>query len=186
SLKTLHLRGFVELIAQVPTSPISLPTLRELVVNGRILANGLHLFDLISAPNIDTLILEDVKGNSLASIHKFIARSHPHAFQSLTKLRYVRCELGPDMDVHFLRATPGISELVLTVDKNMHLVRLLVNSDKQAAMYGCPPMWPGLRTVTLHTQAHAGYVVIPGVPVNEPSPTMLVLQEFIACRNALG
>lgn len=187
SLKTLHLRGFVELIAQAPIFPIPLPTLRELVVNGRILANGLHLFDLISAPNIDMLILEDVKGHSLASIHKFIARSHPHAFQSLTKLRYVRCELGPDMDVHFLRATPGISELVLSVDKNMHLVRLLVNSDKQATMYGCPPMWPGLRAVTLHTQGYTGYVVgVPGVPVNEPSPTMHLLQEFIACRNALG
>ncbi|KAF8548144.1 hypothetical protein OG21DRAFT_1516627 [Imleria badia] len=187
SLKTLHLRGFVELIAQSPISPIPLPTLRELVVNGRTLGNGLRLFDLISAPNIDTLILEDVKAHPLAAIHKFIARSHPHAFQSLTKLCYVRCEFGPDMDVHLLRATPSVSELVLSVDKNMHLVRLLVNSDKQAAMYGCPPMWPGLRTLTLHTQGYTGHVVgVPGVPVNEPSPTMLLLQEFIACRNALG
>lgn len=187
SLKTLHLRGFVELVAQAPISPIALPTLRELVVNGRILANGLRLFDLISAPNIDTLILEDVKAHSLAAIHQFIAHSHPHAFQSLAKLRYVRCEFGPDMDVHLLRATPSISELVLSVDKNMHLIRLLVNSDKQAAMYGCSPMWPGLRTVTLHTQGYTGHAVgVPGVPVNEPSPTMLLLQEFIACRNALG
>jgi hypothetical protein len=186
SLKSLHLRGFVELIAQAPISPIHLPTLRELVVNGRILANGLHLFDLISAPNIDTLILEDVKLHSLASIHKFIARSHPHAFQSLTKLRYVRCEFEP-MDVHLLRATPSISELVLSVDKNMHLIRLLVNCDKQAAMYGCPPMWPDLRTVTLHTQGYTGHAVgVVGVPVNEPSPTMLLLQEFITCRNTQG
>ncbi|KAH0832955.1 hypothetical protein J3R83DRAFT_11930 [Lanmaoa asiatica] len=188
SLKALHLRGFVELIAQASVSPIHLPTLRELVVNGRILTNGLRLFDLISAPNIDTLILEDVKMHSLASIHKFIARSHPHAFQSLTKLRYVRCEFGPDMDVHLLRATPGVSELVLSVDKNMHLIRLLVNSDKQAAMYGCPPMWPDLRNVTLHTQGYMGHAVIGavGVPVNEPSPTMLLLQEFITGRNVLG
>lgn len=187
SLKVLHLRGFVELVAQAPISPIHLPTLRELVVNGRILANGLRLFDLISVPNIDTLILEDVKAPSLASIHKFIARSHPHAFQSLTKLRYVRCEFGPDMDVHLLRATPSVTELVLSVDKNMHLVRLLVNSDKQAAMYGCPPMWPGLCTVTLHTQGYAGHAVgAAGVPVNEPSTTMLLLQEFITCRNVLG
>lgn len=188
SLKTLHLRGFVELVAQAPISPIHLPTLRELVVNGRILANGLRLFDLISAPNIDTLILEDVKAHSLASIHKFIARSHPHAFQSLTHLRYIRCEFGPDMDVHLLRATPSVSELVLSVDKHMHLVRLLVNSDKQASMYGCPPMWPGLRTVTFHTQGYAGQAAVgtAGVPVNEPSPTMLLLQELIACRHALG
>lgn len=186
SLKTLHLRGFVELISQTPISPVHLPMLRELVVNGRMLANGLRLFDLISAPNIDTLILEDVKAHSLVSIHKFIARSYPHAFQSLTKLRYIRCEFGPDMDVHLLRATPSVSDLVLSVDKNMHLVRLLVNSDKQAAMYGCPPMWPGLRTVTLHTQGYPGHAVgVAGVPLNEPSPTMLLLQELITCRNAL-
>lgn len=186
-LKVLHLRGFVELVAQAPISPIHLPTLHELVVNGRVLTNGLRLFDLISAPNIDTLILEDVKAHSLASIHKFIARSHPYAFQLLTKLRYVRCEFGPDMDVHLLRATPGVSKLVLSVDKNMHLIRLLVNSDKQAAIYGCPPMWPGLRTVTLHTQGYSGQAVgAAGVPVNEPSPTMLLLQEFITSRNVLG
>ncbi|KAF8126994.1 hypothetical protein EV363DRAFT_1346824 [Boletus edulis] len=190
SLKTLHLRGFVELVSQIPILPIHLPTLRELVVNGRILANGLRLFDLISAPNIDTLILEDVKAHTLASIHKFIARSHPHAFQSLTHLRYVRCEFGPDLDVHLLRAMPSVTELVLSVDKHMHLVRLLVNSDKQAGMCGCPPMWPDLRAVTLHTQgyaAHAGHAVgTPGVPVNEPSPTMHLLQEWVASRNALG
>lgn len=188
SLKMLHLRGFVELIAQAPMSQIHLPMLRELVVNGRVLANGLRLFDLISAPNIETLILEDVKAHSLASIHKFIARSYPHAFQSLTKLHYVRCEFGPDMDVHLLRATPSVSDLVLSVDKNMHLIRLLVNSDKQAAMYGCPPMWPDLRTVTLHTQSYAGHgqaLGAVGIPVNEPSPTMLLLQEFITCRNVL-
>ena len=186
SLKMLHLRGFVELISQAPISPIHLPTLRELVVNGRVLANGLRLFDLISAPNIGILILEDVKAHSLASIHKFIAQSHPHAFQSLKQLRYVRCEFGPDMDVHLLRATPSVSELVLSVDKNMHLIRLLVNSDKQAAMYGCPPMWPSLRIVTLHTQGYAGHAVgAAGLPVNEPSPTMLLLQEFVTCRNIL-
>lgn len=188
SLKMLHLRGFVELIAQAPISPIYLPTLQELVVNGRVLVNGLRLFDLISAPNIETLILEDVKAHSLASIHKFIARSHPHAFQSLTKLRYIRCEFGPDMDIHLLRATPSVSDLVLTVDRNMHLIRLLVNSDKQAGMCGCPPMWPGLRTVTLHTQgygSHGHIIGAPGIPVNEPSPTMHLLQEFITCRNLL-
>ncbi|KAG9314914.1 hypothetical protein JVU11DRAFT_4022 [Chiua virens] len=186
SLKSLHLRGFVELIAQASILPIPLPSLRELVVNGRVLANGLHLFDLISAPNIDTLILEDVKAQSLVSIHKFIAHAYPHAFQSLTKLRYIRCEFGPDLDVHLLRATPSVAELVLSVDKNMHLLRLLVNCDKQAAMYGCSPMWLRLRTVTLHTQGYTGRAVgAAGVPVNEPSPTMLLLQEFIACRNLL-
>ncbi|KAF8837264.1 hypothetical protein BDN67DRAFT_973188 [Paxillus ammoniavirescens] len=187
SLTNLHLRGFIELNSQTPISPIALPTLRELVVHGRVLANGLRLFDLISAPNIETLILEDVKAPALASVHKFIARSYPNAFQSLKALRYVGCEFGPDMDVHLLRATPAVSELVLSVDKNLHLVRLLVNSDKQAAMCGCPPMWPNLRTVTLHTQGYAGHVVGgAGVPVNEPSSTMALLQEFITCRNALG
>ncbi|KIK93273.1 hypothetical protein PAXRUDRAFT_145462 [Paxillus rubicundulus Ve08.2h10] len=186
-LTDLQLRGFIELNSQTPISPISLPTLRELVVHGRVLANGLRLFDLISAPNIETLILEDVKAPALASVHKFIARSYPNAFQSLKALRYVGCEFGPDMDVHLLRATPAVSELVLSVDKNMHLVRLLVNSDKQAAMCGCPPMWPNLRTVTLHTQGYAGHVVGgTAVPVNEPSSTMALLQEFVTCRNGLG
>ncbi|KAF9236716.1 hypothetical protein BU15DRAFT_76676 [Melanogaster broomeanus] len=173
---------------QLPNAhiPHTSSTLRELVVNGHVLANGLRLFDIISVPNIETLVLEDVKLSALTSIHTFIARSYPNAFQSLKALRYVRCEFGPDMDVHLLRATPSVSEVVLSVDKNMHLVRLLVNSDKQAMMYGCPPMWPHLRTVTLHTHGYTGPVVGgAGVPVNEPSSTMALLQEFITCRNAL-
>ncbi|KIJ67099.1 hypothetical protein HYDPIDRAFT_48176, partial [Hydnomerulius pinastri MD-312] len=196
SLTTLHLKGFVSGFHEEPGSaPVVLPALRELLVHGNALihgfnppfANGLRLFDLISAPNIETLVLEDVKSPALASIHKFIARSYPNAFQSLGTLRYVRCEFGPDMDVHLLRAMPAVTDLVLSVDKNMHLVRLLVNSDKQAAMYSCPPMWPNLRTLTLHTQGYTGHVVgAAGVPVNEPSPTMALLQEFITCRNSLG
>ncbi|KAH7884537.1 hypothetical protein F5I97DRAFT_1782506, partial [Phlebopus sp. FC_14] len=187
SLVTLHLRGFIELASQTPIFPISLLTLRELVVNGRVLANGLRLFDLISVPNIETLVLEDVKAHPLASIHKYIARSFPIAFQFLRTLRYVRCEFGADMDVHLLRATPSVSDLVLTVDKNMHLIRLLVNTDKQAAMYSCPPMWPNLRTLTLHTQGYAGHIVGGGgVPINEPSSTMTLLQDLVASRIALG
>ncbi|KAL4064551.1 hypothetical protein J3A83DRAFT_629349 [Scleroderma citrinum] len=187
-LTTLHLRGFIELGSQTPVYPVLLPHLRELVVNGRMLINGVRLFDLISAPNLETLILEDVKAHALVWIHRYIACSYPHAFQELRTLRYIRCDFGGvDMDVHFLRATPALSDLVLSVDRHMRLIRLLNNSDKQAAVCGCPPMWPNLRTITLHTQGYAGSVTVgAGVPLNEPSPTMALLQEFVAGRNMLG
>ncbi|KAG6331763.1 hypothetical protein ID866_7324 [Astraeus odoratus] len=187
-LTTLHLRGFIELGSQTPVYPVPLPQLRELVVNGRVLGNGLRLFDLISTPNLEVLILEDVKAHALAWIHRYIACSYPHAFQALRTIRYIRCDFGgADMDVHFLRATPSVSELVLSVDKHMRLIRLLNNSDKQAAVCGCSPMWPNLRTITLHTQGYAGSVTVgTGVPLNEPSLTMALLQDFIACRNMLG
>lgn len=187
SLSTLHLRGFIELASQTPVFPVHLPHLRELVVNGRVLANGLRLFDIISVPNVEILVLEDLKAHPLSWIHRHIACAYPHAFQSLHTLRYIRCDFGgTDMDVHFLRATPAVSDLVLSVDRYMRLIRLLTNSDKQAAVCGCPPMWPNLRTITLHTQGYAGNVVGTGVPLNEPSPTMALLQEFVACRNILG
>ncbi|KAI6108305.1 hypothetical protein F5141DRAFT_1122291 [Pisolithus sp. B1] len=187
SLSTLHLRGFVELASQTPVFPVHLPHLRELVVNGRILANGLRLFDIISVPNVEILVLEDLKAHALTWIHRHIACAYPHAFQSLHTLRYIRCDFGgTDMDVHLLRATPAVSDLVLSVDRYMRLIRLLTNSDKQAAVCGCSPMWPNLRTITLHTQGYAGNVVGTGVPLNEPSPTMALLQEFVACRNILG
>ncbi|KAL4064983.1 hypothetical protein V8B97DRAFT_1167967 [Scleroderma yunnanense] len=168
-LTTLHLRGFIELGSQTPVYPVLLPHLRELVVNGRMLINGVRLFDLISAPNLETLILEDVKAHALVWIHRYIACSYPHAFQELRTLRYIRCDFGGvDMDVHFLRATPALSDLVLSVDRHMRLIRLLNNSDKQAAGY-------------------AGSVTVgAGVPLNEPSPTMALLQEFVAGRNMLG
>ncbi|KAI6033317.1 hypothetical protein EDC04DRAFT_2214556 [Pisolithus marmoratus] len=187
SLSTLHLRGFIELASQTPVFPVHLFQLRELVVNGRVLANGLRLFDIISAPNLEVLVLEDVKAHPLTWIHRYIACAYPHAFQSLHTLRYIRCEFGgADMDVHFLRATPAVSDLVLSVDRYMRLIRLLTNSDKQAAVCGCSPMWPNLRTITLHTQGYTGNVVGTGVPLNEPSPTMALIQEFVACRNILG
>ena len=188
SLTTLHLRGFIELGSPTPVYPVHLPHLRELVVNGRILANGLRLFDLVSAPNLETLVLEDVKTHGLVWIHRYIACSYPHAFQELRTIRYVRCDFGGvDMDVHFLRATPAVTELVLSVDRHMRLIRLLTNSDKQALVCGCSPMWPNLRKITLHTQGYAGNVTVgAGVPLNEPSPTMALLQEFVACRNMLG
>ncbi|KIM52242.1 hypothetical protein SCLCIDRAFT_1223925 [Scleroderma citrinum Foug A] len=187
SLTTLHLRGFIELGSQTPVYPVLLPHLRELVVNGRMLGNGLRLFDLISTPNLETLVLEDVKAHALVWIHRYIASSYPHAFQGLHTLRYIRCDFGGvDMDVHFLRATPAITDLVLSVDRHMRLIRLLNNSDKQALVCGCSPMWPNLRKITLHTQGYAGNVTVgAGVPLNEPSPTMALLQEFVACRNML-
>jgi hypothetical protein len=90
------------------------------------------------------------------------------------------------MDIHFLRATPGISQLLVPVDKTNYLIRMLVNSDKQAAIHGCAPLWPELRTVTLHTGYFAQVVGAGGVPDDEPSPTMNLLQELVTGRKMLG
>jgi hypothetical protein len=187
SLHTLHLKSAVELNNSTPVPVIHLPSLRELAVHGLALATGLRVFDVISTPNIESLYLVDMKSCAVSAIHKFIAQSYPDAFQSLRVLRYVRCEFSEDMDVHFLRATPGISELLVPVDKTNYLIRMLVNSDKQAAIHGCAPLWPELRTITLHTPGYSPqFVGANGVAINESSPTMNLLQELVTGRKMLS
>ncbi|OAX40187.1 hypothetical protein K503DRAFT_737976 [Rhizopogon vinicolor AM-OR11-026] len=187
SLHTLHLKSAIELNSPTPVPLIHLPSLKELAVHGLAVATGLRIFDVISAPNIESLYLVDMKCYAVSAMHKFIARSYPDAFQSLRVLRYVRCEFCEDMDVHFLRATPRISELLVPVDKTNFLIRMLVNSDKQAAIHGCAPLWSELRTITLHTPGYCAQLVgANGVPINEPSPTMKLLQELVTGRKMLG
>ncbi|KAI6115603.1 hypothetical protein EV401DRAFT_1975376 [Pisolithus croceorrhizus] len=103
-----------------------------------------------------------LKAHALTWIHRHIACAYPHAFQSLahTTIYSVRFSGVRTWTYTFLRATPAVSDLVLSVDRYMRLIRLLTNSDKQAAGY-------------------AGNVVGTGVPLNEPSPTMALLQEFV-------
>lgn len=186
SLHTLHLKSAIELSGPTPVPLIHLPTLRELAVHGLAVATGLRIFDVISAPNIESLYLVDMKCYAVSAFHTFIARSYPDAFQSLRVLRYVRCEFSEDMDVHFLRATPRISELLLAVDKTNYLIRMLVNSDKQASIHDCTPMWPELRTITLHTPGYCPQLVGNGVATNELSPAMNLLQQLVTGRKALG
>ncbi|KAG0694799.1 hypothetical protein DFH29DRAFT_301193 [Suillus ampliporus] len=186
SLHTLHMKSAIELNS--PALPlIRLPSLKELVVHGLAVSKGLRIFDVISAPNIRSLYLVDMNCSAISAMHKFMARSYPDAFQSLRVLRYVRCEFSEDMDIHFLRATPGISELLIPVDKTNYLIRMLVNSDKQAAIHGCKPLWPKLRTISLHTPGYCAHVAgAGGVPENEPSPTMNLLQELVTGRRMLS
>jgi len=187
SLHTLHLKSAIELSSSAPVPVIHLPSLRELAVHGLAMATGSRIFDIICAPNIDSLYLVDMRYFAVSAIHKSITQSSPNAFQSLRVLRYVRCEFSEDMDVYFLRATPGISELLLPVDKTNYLVRMLVNSDKQAAIHECTPLWPALHTITLHTPGYCVRLVgAGGVPINESSPTMTLLQELVTGRKRLG
>jgi hypothetical protein len=186
SLRTLHMKSAIELNSATPVPLIRLPSLRELVVYGLAVSTGIRIFDVISTPNIESLYLVDMNCSAISAIHRFITRSYPDAFQSLRVLRYIKCEFSEDMDIHFLRATPGISQLLVPVDKTNYLIRMLVNSDKQAAIHGCAPLWPELRTVTLHTGYCAQVVGAGGVPDDEPSPTMNLLQELVTGRKMLG
>lgn len=187
SLRRLHVKSAIELNIATPVPLIRLPSLRELVVHGLAVSTGIRIFDVISTPNIESLYLVDMNCSAICAIHRFMTRSYPDAFQSLRVLRYIRCEFSEDMDIHFLRATPGISQLLIPVDKTNYLMRMLVNSDKQAAIHGCAPLWPELRTVTLHTSGYCAQVVgAGGVPDDEPSPTMNLLQELVTGRKMLG
>ncbi|KAG1733645.1 uncharacterized protein EDB91DRAFT_635901 [Suillus paluster] len=184
SLHTLHLKSAIELNSPTPISLINLPSLKELAVHGLAVSKGLRIFDIISAPNIKNLYLVDMNWFAVSAIHKFMIQSYPDAFQSLRVLRYIRCGFNEDMDIHFLRATPGISELLIPVDKTNYLIRMLVNSDKQAAIHGCKPLWPKLRTIILHTPEYSAQPA--GAPDNEPSPTMNLLQQLVTGRKVLG
>lgn len=187
SLRRLHVKSAIELNSVTPVPLIFLPSLGELVVHGLAVSTGTRLFDVISTPNIESLYLVDMNCSAISAIHQFMTQSYPNAFQSLRVLRYIRCEFSEDMDIHFLRATPGISQLLIPVDKTNYLIRMLVNSDKQAAIHGCAPLWPELRTVTLHTPGYCAQVVgAGGVPGNEPSTTMNLLQELVIGRKILG
>ncbi|KAG1905305.1 uncharacterized protein F5891DRAFT_683982 [Suillus fuscotomentosus] len=186
-LRRLHVKSAIELNNVAPIPPILLPSLRELVVHGLAVSTGIRIFDVISTPNIESLYLVDMNCSAISAIHRFMTQSYPDAFQSLQVLRYIKCEFSEDMDIHFLRATPGVSQLLVPVDKTNYLIRMLVNSDKQAAIHGCPPLWPELRTVTLHTHEYCAQVVgAGGVPDDEPSPTMNLLQELVTGRKVLG
>lgn len=187
SLRRLHVKSAIELKSAAPVPFIFLPSLGELVVHGLAMSTGIRIFDVISAPNIENLYLVDMNCSAISAIHRFMIQSYPNAFQSLRVLRYIRCEFSEDMDIHFLHATPGISQLLIPVDKTNFLIRMLVNSDKQAAIHGCAPLWPELRTVTLHTPGYCAPVVgAGGVPGNEPSTTMILLQELVTGRKILG
>lgn len=188
SLRRLHVKSAIELNSATLVPPICLPLLSELVVHGLAVSTGIRMFDVISTPNIESLYLVDMNCSAISAIHRFMTQSYPKAFQSLRTLRYIRCEFSEDVDIHFLRATPDISELLIPVDKTNYLIRMLVNSDKQAAIHGCAPLWPKLRTVTLHTPGYycAQVAGAGGVPDDEPSPTMNLLQELVTGRKMLG
>ncbi|KAH7928234.1 hypothetical protein BV22DRAFT_1059259 [Leucogyrophana mollusca] len=152
SLTTLHLNGFIRgrgNSSDPITAPVELLALRELKIDGNIFRTGFRLFESISTPNIEIFSLVGVKQQELASIHKFIANSSPEHFQRLRSLEYLDCDFENDLDIYLPHATPALREISLSVDLRMPLLRLLLNSDKQAVLFDTPALWSNLQVIKL-------------------------------------
>lgn len=189
TLTTLHLRGYISGFHQEPGStPVELPALKELLVCGNTLNHGFNVFRNISTPAIRTLSLINVKRQGLSSIHKFIARTSPEHFQHLHTLRYINCEIDDDLDVYLPHATSALTELVVSVKHHAHLLRLLLNSDRQAALHGVPPLWRNLRTLTLRVfePLDREREDVDSDEEDDLPPTMGLLLEVVQERKAVG
>lgn len=189
TLSTLHLRGYISGFHQEPGSaPVELPALKELVVHANSLNHGFNVFRNISTPAIKSLSLVNVRRQGLSSIHKFIARTSPEHFQHLDTLRYINCHIDDDLDVYLPHATSALTELALSVNHHTHPLRLLLNSDKQATLHGVPPLWPNLRTLTLHIPKllDREREDMDSDEDDDPPPTMGLLLEVVQQRRAVG
>ncbi|KAH7907015.1 hypothetical protein BJ138DRAFT_1070830 [Hygrophoropsis aurantiaca] len=154
SLSCLHLMGFIlgnNRADDFPAAPFELPSLRELLIHGNAVSTGFSFFETVSTPNIEVLSLENLRQNSLSFIHKFIA-SCPENFQRLRALQYLHCEFGDDLDIYLPHATPALTELSVSADVRLPLLRLLLNSDKQAVLLGTPALWSNLRVIKLQAR----------------------------------
>ncbi|KAH7884538.1 hypothetical protein F5I97DRAFT_1467854 [Phlebopus sp. FC_14] len=151
SLTVLHLKGFVSGLHEEPGSaPIVLPAVEELLVHGNALVHGFNVFRNLSTPMIRTLTLVGVKRQALTSIHKFMARTGPEQFRELRTLHYLECGIDDDLDIYLPHATAALRHLSLTLGYHSPMMRLLLNSDKQASLQGTSPLWPNLRTLSVH------------------------------------
>lgn len=151
TLTTLHLKGFVSGFHEEPGSvPVVLPALRELLVHGNALIHGFNVFRNISTPGIRTFTLFAVKRHALSSIHKFMTRICPEQFQGLRALNYIEGDMDDDLEIYLPHATSELTHLSVTIGHHSQLLRLLLNSDKQASLHGTAPLWPNLRTLSLH------------------------------------
>jgi len=187
TLSNLHLRGYISGFHQEPGSaPVELPALKELVVHANSLNHGFNVFRNISTPAIESLSLVNVRRQGLSSIHKFIARTSPEHFQHLHTLRYINCDIDDDLDIYLPHATFALNELAVSVTRHTHLLRLLLNSDKQATLHGVPPLWPNLRTLSLHVPKSLDREREDSDSEEEddPPPTMGLLLEVVQQRKA--
>jgi len=151
SLTILHLKGFVSGFHEEPGSaPIVLPVLRELMVHGNALIHGFNVFRNISAPSLRMFSLHSVKRQTLSSIHKFMTRTCRDQFRDLRSLHYIDCDMDDELDIYLPHATSALTHLSISLGNHVHLMNLLLNSDKQAALHRTPPLWPHLRTLTFH------------------------------------
>lgn len=151
TLTTLHLKGFVSGFHEEPGSvPLVLPALRELLVHGNALIHGFNVFRNISTPGLRSLTLFAVKRHALSSIHKFMTRTRPEQFQGLRGLHYIEGDMDDDLEIYLPHATSELTHLSVTIGHHSQLLRLLLNSDKQASLHGTAPLWPNLRTLSLH------------------------------------
>ncbi|EGN98918.1 hypothetical protein SERLA73DRAFT_181646, partial [Serpula lacrymans var. lacrymans S7.3] len=193
SLTTLHVTGSISGLERDFSGPtIELLSLQDLSLHGNIHGNipfnGSRVsgfFKLISVPNLQTLSLVDFNAAAVSSVSKHITESYPTHFQRLHSLQLSGCRIPSDVDLYLLRSTPAISNLSVPIDLRTSLMRLLLNSDKQALMLGTSPLWPELRTITLFTEVHRSH---PDEGDDETgfSPTMSILCDFLAGRSALG
>ena len=189
TISTLHLKGYISGFHDEPGSaPIELPALKELYVHGNSLNHGFNVFRNISTPAIKSLSLVDVKRQGLSSIHRFIARTSPEHFQHLHTLRYINCDIDDDLDVYLPYATSALTELAVSIGHHTRLLRLLLNSDKQAALHGVRPLWSNLRTLSLYVPS-SWQVDGDDIDSDEedgPPPTMGLILELVQQRSAMG
>lgn len=186
TLSTLHLKGYISGFHLEPGSaPVELPALKELLVHGNSLSHGFNVFRNISTPAIKSLSLVNVKRQGLSSIHKFIVRTSEQ-FQHLHTLRYINCDIDDDLDVYLPSATSALTELAVSVQHHAHLLRLLLNSDKQATLHGVPPLWPNLHILSLHIPKSLDREDTDSDEDDDPPPMMGLLLEVVQQRRAVG
>ncbi|KAL4064984.1 hypothetical protein V8B97DRAFT_1984668 [Scleroderma yunnanense] len=189
SLTVLHLKGFVSGFHEEPGSaPIVLPVLRELMVHGNALIHGFNVFRNISAPSLRIFSLYGVQRQSLSSIHKFMTRTCPDQFHDLRSLHYIDCNMDDDLDIYLPHATSALTHLSVSLGSHVHLMRLLLNSDKQAALHRTSPLWPHLRTISFHLASEWSQDrdETESDEEDELPPAIALLLDVIQLREAVG
>ncbi|KAG6331764.1 hypothetical protein ID866_7325 [Astraeus odoratus] len=189
SLTVLHLKGFVSGFHEEPGSaPVVLPALQELMVHGNALIHGFNVFRNISAPSLRFFRLYGVKRQALSSIHRFMTRTSPDQFHDLRSLQYIECSMDDDLDIYLPNATSALTHLSMTLGSHVHLMRLLLNSDKQAALHGTSPLWPHLRTLSFRLSSPwpRDRDDAESDEEDELPPTIALLLDVIQLRRTVG
>ncbi|KAI6033316.1 hypothetical protein EDC04DRAFT_2706424 [Pisolithus marmoratus] len=189
SLTVLYLKGFVSGFHEEPGSaPVVLPALRELVVHGNAMIHGFNVFRNISAPSLQFFTLYSLKPQALSSIHKFMTRTSPGQFHGLRSLHYIECDMDDDLDIYLPHATSALTHLSVSLGSHTHLMRLLSNSDKQAALHRTTPLWPCLNTLTFHVASpwSQDRDDVESDEEDELPPAIALLLDVIQLRKTVG